>query len=225
MLEISDVQEATFLSRPNRFLGIARIGGSEEKVHIHDPGRLKELLYEGNSVLVKRAEKRGRKTAWDLIAAWYGEKWIFVNSAYHRAISERIVREILFPDAESIRPEVKVGHSRIDFVVEGSENITGIEVKGCTLAENGVALFPDAPTERGRKHLHTLMDMIDEGKKAMLLVLVFRDNSICFAPNEVTDPKFADSFREAMKKGVVVRPFVLNYDGRAVRLVGEIEVC
>ncbi len=225
ILEISDVREVVLLQRSNRFLGVVRIDGKEEKVHIHDPGRLKELLYEGNRVLVKRADKDGRKTGWDLIAAMYGDKWILVNSAYHRPISEHIVRDILFPGANEVKPEVTVGHSRLDFAVKAGGETTGIEVKGCTLTENGIALFPDAPTERGRKHLQTLMDMIDRGQKAMLLVLVFRSDSTCFSPNERTDPEFAATFREAVKKGVEVRPFVLNFDGEVVRQVGEIGIC
>jgi len=225
ILEISGVKEAIFLKRPNRFLGIVRIDGKEEKAHVHDPGRLEELLYSGNRVLVKKADRKGRKTAWDLIAAEYGGKWILTNSAYHRQISEYVVRNILFPGADERKAEVTDGHSRLDFVVKDGGDITGIEAKGCTLTEKGIALFPDAPTERGRKHLHTLMDMIDRGQKAMLMVLIFRDESVCFSPNDRTDPKFAATFREAVKRGVEVRPFVLDYDGKAVRLVKEIGVC
>lgn len=225
LMEIRADVEGTFMDRPNRFLGIVRIDGKEERVHVHDPGRLKELLYRGNRVLVKRARKKGRKTAWDLIAARHGEKWILINSSYHRPISEHIVREILFPQAESIKAEVTVGHSRLDFVVESSGETTGVEVKGCTLTENGTALFPDAPTERGRRHLKTLLGMIERGHKAVLLVLVFQDDSICFSPNEGTDPKFSSTFRQVVKKGVEVRPFLLSYDGVNINMRGEIGLC
>lgn len=214
--------EAVFLSRPNRFVGIVDIGGKEEKVHVHDPGRLEELLYPGNRVLLKRAEKPGRKTRWDLIASWYEGQWVFTNSGYHRQISENIVRRLF---SGEIKAEVTVGHSRLDFVVKDGENITGIEVKGCTLTENGVALFPDAPTERGRKHLETLISMMKEGKKAVLLILVFRKDSRCFAPNERTDPKFAETFGRAVEKGLMVRPVLLEYDGRDVWWKGEIGLC
>ena len=214
--------EAAFISRPNRFVGMVNISGKEEKVHIHDPGRLEELLYPGNRVLLKKAEKPGRKTKWDLIASWYEGQWVFTNSGYHRQISENIVRRLF---SGKIKPEVKVGHSRLDFVVNDGENITGIEVKGCTLTENGVALFPDAPTERGRKHLETLISMMEEGKKAVLLILVFRKDSRCFAPNERTDPKFADTFKKAVEKGLIVRPVLLEYDGRDVWWKGEIGLC
>ena len=222
ILRVSWDREGVFLSRPNRFLGIVDIDGREEKVHVHDPGRLEELLYPRNRVLLRKADNPGRKTKWDLIASWYEGQWVFTNSGYHRQISENIVRRLF---SGEIKPEVTVGHSRLDFVVKDGKNITGIEVKGCTLTENGVALFPDAPTERGRKHLETLISMMEEGKKAVLLVLVFRNDSRCFAPNDRTDPKFAETFRRAVEKGLEVRPILLEYDGETVCWIGEIGLC
>jgi sugar fermentation stimulation protein A len=215
--------EGTFILRPNRFTGIVDMDGEKEIVHVHDPGRLEELLYTGNKVLIKRAEGRGRKTKWDLIAARYENQWVFTNSGYHRKISEDIVKAI-FPHAE-IKAEVKVGHSRLDFVVIEKGNRTGIEVKGCTLTENGRALFPDAPTERGRRHIETLMEMMRNGHRAMLLVLVFRKDSECFAPNERTDPKFAEVFRRALSEGLEVRPMLIEYDGKSLWWAGEIGLC
>ncbi len=140
ILSVKWDREGIFLSRPNRFTGMVEIDGKKETVHVHDPGRLEELLYRGNRVLLKSADKPDRKTKWDLIASRYGDRWVFTNSGYHRKISERIMH-MLFPDAEII-PEVKVGHSRLDFIVKKKGKITGVEVKGCTLTENGVALSP-----------------------------------------------------------------------------------
>ncbi len=223
ILNVEWDREGIFLSRPNRFVGIVDMDGEEEAVHIHDPGRLEELLYPGNRVLLKKAEKAGRKTGWDLIAAHHGDMWVFTNSSYHRWISEKIVR-MLYPDNE-IRAEVMVGHSRLDFMVKSGENITGIEVKGCTLTEDGTALFPDAPTERGRKHVKTLMKMMDEGNDAVLMVLVFRKDSLCFSANRRTDPWFADALDAAVRKGLKVHPMLLEYDGKTVWWLGEIGLC
>jgi len=223
ILDIPYDVEAKFLLRPNRFTGIVEIEGDKEIVHIHDPGRLEELLYMGNRVLLKRADKEERKTKWDLIASRYGNQWVFTNSGYHRKISERMVH-MLYPYAE-IRPEVTVGHSRLDFVVKHENKSIGIEVKGCTLTRDGIALFPDAPTERGRKHLETLIEMVENGMEAMLLTLVFRKDSLCFAPNEETDPKFAEVFRKAVENGVDVLPALLEYDGNSVWWTGEIGLC
>ncbi len=223
VLDVKWDREGIFLSRPNRFTGIVEIDGKKEMVHVHDPGRLEELLYHENRVLIKRAENTSRKTKWDLIASNHDGKWVFTNSGYHRKISERMMH-MLFPDAEII-PEVKVGHSRLDFIVKKNGKIAGVEVKGCTLTENGVALFPDAPTERGRRHLETLINMVEKGKDAMLLVLVFRADSRCFAPNERTDPKFAETFVKAVEKGVEIRPALMEYDGETVWWKGEIRMC
>ena len=223
LLKVEWERKGVFLDRPNRFTGIVDLDGSPEKVHVHDPGRLEELLYRGNEVLLKRADKPGRKTGWDLIASRYEDQWILTNSGYHRRISENIVGR-LFKNAD-IRAEVAAGHSRIDFLIEEGGARRWLEVKGCTLTEDGVALFPDAPTKRGRKHLETLMDMIDKGDSAMMIILVFREDSRCFTPNGRTDPRFAEIFEKAVEKGVEVRPMLLEYDGETVWWLGEIGLC
>jgi len=195
---------------------------------VHDPGRLKELLYPGNRVLVKRAAGKHRRTKWDLIAARYDDEWILVHSGYHRGISEWVIRNENSPfhDIVDLRPEVTVGHSRLDFILTDNRGTEiGVEVKGCTLAVDGVALFPDAPTKRGRRHLEVLMDMKADGKNAALMILIFRSDAKCFRPNEITDPKFAETFLRAMRNGVDVFPMVFRYDGKRVDYMGEIPVC
>ena len=231
VLEIPCDAEGIFLERPNRFLGIVDIlllgEKNDEKVHVHDPGRLEELLYPGNRVLLRRAGGKNRKTKWDLIAARYEDEWILVHSGYHRAISEWVLGSDFSPfgEAMEIQPEVTVGHSRLDFVITDPEgNEIGVEVKGCTLALDGVALFPDAPTERGRRHIETLMEMIEGEKKAGLLILVFRRDAKFFLPNEATDPKFAEVFRSGIERGVMVHPLLFSYDGEMVYYEGAVPV-
>ncbi|MCK4717608.1 MAG: DNA/RNA nuclease SfsA [Thermoplasmata archaeon] len=218
----------SLVSRPNRFLAIVDVDGlGEQEVHVHDPGRLKELLFPGNELLLRRAEGKKRKTKWDLIAARYEEQWVLVHSGYHRAISEWVLNSDISPfgHVEEIRPEVRIGHSRLDFVLTDRGEIIGVEVKGCSLAIDDIALFPDAPTERGRKHLETLMEMKREGVRAALMVLVFRKDAGCFYPKEDTDPKFANTFWDAMEAGVEVYPLVFTYENGKIWYLHKIPVC
>ena len=232
LLEIPHDRRAIFKSRSNRFLGILSFENAsgqttEERVHIHDPGRLKELLYPGNSVLIRRASsQRERKTSWDLIAARNEEDWILVNSGYHRYLAERILKDQAISPlgkVTNLRAEVPFGHSRIDFAgrtADGSELL--IEIKGCTLAIDDLALFPDAPTKRGKRHLDTLIAARNEGLGAALIVLVFRPEASSFAPNSNTDPGFAATFGDAVAAGVEIHPLVLAYDGREVSFIRRI---
>ena len=232
VIELNWDAQGIFRSRPNRFISIIDIIDpvdiKGERVHVHDPGRLKELLYPGNRILLKKAFGKNRKTKWDVIAAQFENEWILIHSGYHRAISEWMLRTKQSPlgSLKEIRPEVTVGHSRLDFICKDEDDkVIGVEVKGCTLAVDGVALFPDAPTERGRRHLETLMEMKASGKRAALLVLIFRHESRCFSPNELTDPGFAETFRRAVEKGVEVYPLVFRYDGSTIVYLGNIPVC
>ena len=234
LLPIPWDREGVLQARPNRFLALVSLdgGGREEeaeKVHVHDPGRLQELLYPGNRVLLKRMDAPHRKTKWDLIAAWYEGRWVLVHSGYH----SRIARQILenpklspFGELKELKAEVKMGKSSMDFLLtheDGRETV--LEVKGCTLTIDGVALFPDAPTERGRRHLETLMDVRERGLDAAVLILVFRSASKCFSPNQGTDPKIATTFWKAMEAGVEVHPLVLGYDGKTLSFLKRIPVC
>ena len=232
LLELAWDAQGIFRERPNRFMGVVDIAGPESRrgveVHIHDPGRLREILYPGNSVLLKRASNGRRRTKWDLIAGCVNGSWVLVHSGYHRVLAERIIRDgrlSPFGFSSRVRPEVKLGHSRMDFFLEREEG-TGVwvEVKGCTLAENGVALFPDAPTTRGQRHLKELIEVRKSGGEAALLILVFRPDAECFAPNRETDPLFSSLFYKALEEGVKVHPILLEYDGNRICYKREIPV-
>ena len=232
LLQLPYDARGIFRARSNRFLGVVDIIHPGEvkgvEVHVHDPGRLGEILYPGNTVLLKRVEGKHRKTDWDLVAGRVNNKWIPVHSGYHRALSEKIIRdECLCPfgSVSGVYPEVQLGHSRIDFFLEREDGSgVWVEVKGCTLAENGVALFPDAPTTRGRRHLDELIRVTETGGEAAMLILVFRSDARCFAPNRDTDPIFSSTFYEAMERGVKVCPVLLEYDGKWVHYKREIPV-
>ena len=228
----------SFKERPNRFLAIFDIELPDGKVltdqmvHVHDPGRLKELLFQGNRGLLRKVPPGKRKTQWDLLAARARDEWVFIHSAYHRRISEWVLKDPTvspFGELEGFKAEVNVGgHSRIDFVLtkkDGSK--VALEVKGCSLAIDGVALFPDAPTERGTRHIRTLMELKKKGMDAAVMILVFRPEAKCFAPKEDTDPVFAETFYQAKKMGLGVYPLLFRYDEKSMNImyIDEIPVC
>ncbi len=222
LMRIVPDAEGTFVSRPNRFLGIVDINGvGEQEVHVHDPGRLRELLYPGNRVLVRRAQGGKRRTAWDLIAAKNDGDVILVNSAFHRGMVEKILELGLIPQLcqlKDVRAEVKVGDSRLDFMLttnEGDE--IAVEVKGCTLAIGGRALFPDAPTTRGARHVRELTEFVRKGGRAAIIVLVFRPEATSFSPNASTDPVFTEALRKAVDAGVECYPLGLELTDHVVR--------
>jgi len=227
VLTLKDLEKATFVERLNRFLGKVDLKGKPVEVHIHDPGRLKELLYKGNEVFIKRVEKALRKTRFDLIAARKGEEYVFVHSGYHNKIVRKLLDLRLLPlnMYGKVKTEVTYGKSRMDFTVEDEEgNKTWIEVKGCTLSKDGKALFPNAPTKRGRKHLEELMELKEKGDETLLLILVFA-RSTCFAPNFSVDPEFASIFWRAVRKGIKVLPLAFSFRNGDLVYKGRMPLC
>ncbi|AKB84785.1 DNA/RNA nuclease SfsA [Methanococcoides methylutens] len=236
VMEIPWDAEARLISRPNRFLGvvdIASYSGSpskirEEKVHIHDPGRLEDLLYPGNELLLKKASNPNRKTGWDVIAAKADDGWILINSAFHRKIAEWAIENEVSPFLEgldSVAAEQKFGDSRLDFLLVKDETKIWVEVKGCTLINGNKAIFPDAPTVRGKRHIEELIKAVRGDDEALLVVLVFRPDAKCFAPNEIIDPDLAEVFREAVKEGVNVCPMLFSYEGQEIIYRALIPLC
>ncbi len=225
--EIPVDAEANFLKRLNRYLAEVEFdSGEKEMVHVHDPGRLKELLYEGNRVKLRRAKNINRKTKWDVISADAESEDILVNSMYHRYISQEILNNsdvnplgIL----DQVKAEVKYGNSRIDYLVEKNGEKIWIEVKGVSLSENGLAMFPDAPTTRGQRHLKELMEIKEKGDRAAVYFLILRDSK-SFRPRWETDPKFSQLFYEAMSQGVEVYPILLEYKQGIVYYKGLIGI-
>ncbi|MBO8160086.1 MAG: DNA/RNA nuclease SfsA [Thermosipho sp. (in: Bacteria)] len=214
LLKIPFSKKGIFLERTNKYLGKIKVNKEIIETHIHDPGRLNKLLYSGNEVLINYVESKTRKTSYDLIAAKKDSEWIIVNSMYHRKISEAILKsKIIFTNREDIifiKPEVKFDQSRLDYLIKTKEFTALLEVKGCTLSTDGIALFPDAPTKRGTKHLNELIKAQKLGFKAILLILVF-PNSHCFSPNNFIDKNFSKIFYEALDKFVEVIPVQLFY--------------
>jgi len=223
LLKVPYDAQALFKERPNRFLGIVDIFEPvvqrNVKIHIHDPGRLPDLLSEGVKVRLKKADNPNRKTGWDLLAVEKKDQWVFTNSAYHRKLMEKLLSNKKIAPIKSIKnifPEIKVGESRLDFCLELQNNKkVYLETKGCTLALKGRALFPDAPTSRGRKHLLELIQLKQEGQRAALIMLIFRKDALSFGPHYEIDPEFGKILKQAIDKGVELYPIRIEYkEGR-----------
>ena len=169
ILEVRYDYEAIFKERPNRYLAVVDIPElnlKDELVHVHDPGRLKELLYTDNKVYIKKASNPNRKTSWDVLFAKKGEEKVLINSSYHRYLSEAIIKnEDINPFKEVIdyKPEVKKLNSRFDYLLKTNIEEIFVEVKGCSLSENNIAMFPDAPTKRGTRHVKELIELKESG--------------------------------------------------------------
>ena len=194
----------TFLDRPNRFIAHIEINGKIETVHVKNTGRCKELLRPGVRVYVQHCPTPTRKTQYDLIAVEKGSLLINMDAqAPNKAAAEYLTR--LFPDLTQLRPEVKYGDSRFDFYLETPRERRFIEVKGVTLEKDGVALFPDAPTLRGLKHVQELARCREDGYRAMVLFIIQMKGVTVFRPNNATHPEFGAALRYAARAGVDLR--------------------
>ena len=194
-----------FLSRPNRFIAKVDIGGQEETVHVKNTGRCRELLTPGAAVWCQIADNPNRKTKYDLIAVQKGERLINMDSqAPNRVFGEWVAAGGFLPGVTAIRSEYVCGDSRLDFCIETEKGLHLVEVKGVTLEENGRARFPDAPTERGVKHIRELQKAVEKGLDATLFFVVQMENIDCVSPNDDTHPAFGAALREAAFFGVNV---------------------
>ena len=221
LIELPPLISGRFLERKNKFLILATIKRNWRNhlidAHLHDPGRLQELLRPGVRLLLHKITKKKtrRKTNYDVLFVKYKEKWVLINTMYHRAITQAILTHPalnLIPSGSKIIPEYSIGNSRIDFLVDTPNGgKLFIEVKGCTLKKGMAALFPDAPTKRGRKHLIELKQLLSQGFKAMVIFLVFTPNVDCFRINEELDPALAEVFNEARNEGLDVVPIQLSF--------------
>lgn len=201
-MKYKNIVKGTFLNRPNRFIAHVIIDGKEEICHVKNTGRCKELLTEGATVLVQKSNNPARKTAFDLISVYKGERLINIDSQAPNKVAGEWLKE-RFPDSV-IKREVTHGDSRFDFYVENENDKIFVEVKGVTLEKDGVVLFPDAPTQRGVKHLSGLAKWTNEGNKAMALFVIQMNNVRFFTPNKETHPEFAEALIKAKNQGVEV---------------------
>ena len=197
------IRRAVFLARPNRFVAeIALPGGEEVLCHVKNTGRCRELLVPGAEVVLEKAENPARKTGWDLVAVYKNGNLINMDAQAPNALAAEYL-PALFPGA-AIKPECVYGDSRLDFRVDGPDGVSYVEVKGVTLESGGHARFPDAPTERGVKHLHELIHAVEQGHRATAFFVVQMAEVADFAPNDDTHPAFGAALRQAAAAGVNV---------------------
>ncbi len=193
-----------FRARPNRFIAHVEIDGTVEVCHVKNTGRCRELLVPGTQVWCQRSGNPNRKTKFDLIAVQKGDRLINMDSqAPNKAAWEWLASGGLGP-LEELRAEVRHGDSRYDFsfIKEGKRCF--LEVKGCTLEREGRCAFPDAPTERGAKHIRGLIRAVREGFGGCILFVIQMQDVRSISPNDATDPEFGRALREARENGVEV---------------------
>ena len=197
-----NITRGVFLDRPNRFVAHAEIDGRRETVHVKNTGRCSELLLPGAEVWLTAPGTEGRKTKYDLVAVRKGNG-LLVNidsQAPNAVVKEWLEKQ----EYDRVVPEYTYGDSRIDFYLERGEERTLMEVKGCTLEVDGIGYFPDAPTERGVKHLRELAKAVKKGYRAVIAFAIQMDGITEVRPNIGTHPEFGDAMREAREAGVEV---------------------
>lgn len=200
-----NMQKARFLNRPNRFIAHIDIDGKTEVCHVKNTGRCKELLTENATVFVQKSDNPNRKTKYDLISVLKGEKLINMDSQIpNKVFGEWAQNSGFFGEIRLLKAEKTFENSRFDFYIETDNDKIFVEVKGVTLEQDGVVMFPDAPTERGVKHINELCRCIDDGYKAYIFFIIQMDNVKYFTPNRKTHPQFADALKAAAEKGVGV---------------------
>lgn len=204
-MRYDNIRAARFIDRPNRFIAHVELEGRSEVCHVKNTGRCRELLRPGALVYVQENDSPARKTRFDLVAVEKGDLLINMDSqAPNRAFAEWAAAGNFWPDLTLMKPETVFGGSRFDFYLEAGKRRAFVEVKGVTLEREGLALFPDAPTERGLKHVAELMKCAGEGYEAYLFFVIQMKGVHRFTPNFETDPAFSARLRQAADSGVQV---------------------
>jgi sugar fermentation stimulation protein A len=223
----ADLRPAAILARLNRFAARVDLDGREEVVHLANSGRLHELLIPGTPALLAPRDSPGRKTRFDLLLVRIGGQWVSADARLPNAlVSEALAAGTLppFRAYPVVGTEARYGESRIDFLLEGEGGLCLLETKSVTLVEAGLALFPDAPTLRGVRHLRTLVGARAEGRHAAVVFVVQRGDARAFACNEPADPLFARTLREAAAAGVRVYAYRYRVTPQEIRLAEQIPV-
>ena len=218
-----------FLERPNRFLVIFKNQNKEEIAHLRDPGRLNELLIPGIRLLLRKASNPSRKTKYDVIAVWSNGIWILINSGFHSDMAAELLESRMVPEFSGYKikkREFSFGKSRIDFLLSREKDKMLLEVKGCTLMEDGLAKFPDAPTERGKKHVEELIKAKSQGLNSAILFLITREDAQEMSANWEMDPAFSGALSRAQQKGVIITAYsfinILNGNDLEIKPFKEI---
>ena len=224
-MHYSKIQRATFLRRPNRFIAHIEVDGREEVCHVKNTGRCRELLTDRATIYVEHHDNPNRKTKYSLIAVEKDDLLINMDSqAPNKVVGEWLLEKEPFGKVKLLKPECTYGSSRFDFYLETEAEKIFIEVKGVTLEEDGIVRFPDAPTERGVKHLEELCACVEAGYKAAVIFVVQMEGMQHFEPNDKTHPQFGEALRQARKAGVEVLAYECKVTPSSLEITTSIPV-
>ena len=213
-----------FRARPNRFIAHIEINGQLEVCHVKNTGRCRELLPPGAQVWCLDADSPKRKTRYDLITVRKGQRLINMDSQAPNAAAKEWLEAGGLGDIENLKPEQKVGESRFDFAFTKDGMQCYLEVKGVTLENDGVCAFPDAPTERGAKHLRELTELAKKGYGAYVLFVIQMEGVKYLHPNDVTDKPFGEALREAKNAGVKILAYDCKITEDSMNIHEKVEV-
>lgn len=229
-MKYKNIEKGRFIERPNRFIARVEINGQTETVHVKNTGRCKELLREGCTVYLEKSDNPERKTQYDLVAVEKlreGKPPLLINmdsQIPNAAAEEWLSKGNIFSEKSIIRREVKYGASRFDFYIEDGERKAFLEVKGVTLEKDGVAMFPDAPTERGVKHINELINCISDDYEAYILFVIQMKEVRLFTPNYETHSEFGKALCEAERAGVRIMAVDCVVTEESIEIDSEVRV-
>lgn len=226
-MRYGNIKKGRFLARPNRFIAHVELEGEEVICHVKNTGRCRELLIPGETTVYieDHGANTKRKTRYSLIGVEKGKLLINMDSqAPNKVVKEWMEAGGFLPGITLIRPEKRYGDSRFDFYLEQGNKKIFMEVKGVTLEENGVAMFPDAPTERGVKHVEELIQCKKDGYDAYIVFVVQMSGMKVFTPNERTHKEFGDALRKAKKHGVEILVKDCNVTEDELKITGSLPV-
>jgi sugar fermentation stimulation protein A len=227
MDEHPGIRKAILIDRPNRFLGRVSFDDKITEAFIPNPGRMLELMIPGNEVFIRENSAPHRKTDYDMIGLEYNGVLVSIDSN----LPNRFIKKLLlsyklpfFKDYDTVIPEPRAFEGRFDFKLTGAQGASFIEVKSCTLVEEGRAIFPDSPTTRGARHLRHLTAALKENqvKRSAIIFVIQRPDAKVFSPNDNTDPHFGDALRFAHANGVEVFPLVTQVVNWDLKLIKQI---
>lgn len=220
-----NIEEGVFLKRPNRFIAVVRLKGEEVVCHVKNTGRCRELLVPGTPVFLEKSSNPNRKTQYDLIAVKKGNRLINMDSQIpNKVVEEWLLKGNLFGEGAVVKREVTYGNSRFDLYIETPDKKCFMEIKGVTLEEDGVVRFPDAPTQRGVKHVKELCRCIEDGYQAYIMFVIQMEDVRYFEPNEATHPEFGEALREAQKAGVHILAYACDVRKDLINLSKPVRV-
>ena len=227
-MKLPKLKLAKFIRRVNRFVALMECDGYQIVVHVANTGRMAELMTETNPMYVAPVNRRqNRKTAYDLALVRYRDVLVGVDSRMPNLIMREAIQESILAEFRgygTIKSEVTYGGSRLDFRLSGAAPVTYLETKSVNLVRDGVALFPDAPTQRGKKHLDTLLSIVESGYRASAVFVIQRSDAKSFKPNAVADSNFVKALTAANSAGVDTYAYNCEVNLGEIRIASRVPV-